>query len=204
MNSMTWKKLSPEDYVVSRWSGGTTTQVAIAPEGAVYADRYFLWRVSSASVELEESEFTPLPDYWRWISTLEGEMRLSHNGALPVLLAPYEVHQFDGGAATRSWGRCTDYNLMLRKGEARGLLRPVRLAAGDSTEIAFESAESSAFPQATLLLFCGAGTVAVTIAGEEVRLEERTSLLVRDAARCRLQALALEDAALLIAEMQTR
>ena len=50
---MEWKLLTKEDYVTTTWSGGTTTQLAIAPEGAVYADRDFLWRLSSAGVELE-------------------------------------------------------------------------------------------------------------------------------------------------------
>ena len=50
---MEWKLLTKEDYVTTTWSGGTTTQLAIAPEGAVYADREFLWRLSSAGVELE-------------------------------------------------------------------------------------------------------------------------------------------------------
>ena len=201
---MEWELLKQQDYVTTKWSGGTTTQLAIAPEGAVYADRDFLWRFSSAGVELEHSDFTPLPDYNRLISVLRGDLDMKIGEGARFALDRMEVKSFDGGVPVESWGKCTDFNLMLRKGEARGLLRPVCLAAGDSTEIAFESAESSAFPQATLLLFCGAGTAAVTIAGEEVRLEERTSLLVRDAARCRLQALALEDAALLIAEMQTR
>lgn len=49
---MEWKLLTKEDYVTTTWSGGTTTQLAIAPEGAVYADRDFLWRLSSAGVEL--------------------------------------------------------------------------------------------------------------------------------------------------------
>ena len=52
---------------VSRWSGGTTTQLAIWPEGAVYAERNFVWRVSSARVETQESEFTSLPGVARTI-----------------------------------------------------------------------------------------------------------------------------------------
>ena len=34
--------LSPGDYRTSRWSGGTTTQSAIWPPEAQYADRRFL------------------------------------------------------------------------------------------------------------------------------------------------------------------
>ena len=45
--------LTKDDYVVSQWSGGTTTQLAIAPSGAQYGDRAFLWRLSSATVDLE-------------------------------------------------------------------------------------------------------------------------------------------------------
>ena len=31
------------------------------PQGALYADRDFLWRLSSATVDLDESDFTPSP-----------------------------------------------------------------------------------------------------------------------------------------------
>ena len=44
---MTLTLLTPADYVTTAWSGGTTTQLAIAPKGALYAERSFLWRVSS-------------------------------------------------------------------------------------------------------------------------------------------------------------
>ena len=54
-------KLTSPDFVTTTWSGGKTTQLAIAPDGASYAERAFLWRISSATVELEASDFTPLP-----------------------------------------------------------------------------------------------------------------------------------------------
>ena len=34
---MTLTHLTPADYVTTQWSGGATTQLAIAPKGAVYA-----------------------------------------------------------------------------------------------------------------------------------------------------------------------
>ena len=49
------RHLTAGDFQVSTWSGGKTIQIAISPEGAAYADRDFLWRVSSATVELDES-----------------------------------------------------------------------------------------------------------------------------------------------------
>ena len=73
---MTIQHLTPSDYITTKWSGGLTTQLGIAPAGAVYADRDFLWRLSSATVEDAESDFTALPDYERLISTLEGTIEL--------------------------------------------------------------------------------------------------------------------------------
>lgn len=115
-----WRHLGEADTCSSRWSGGTTTQLAIAPAEADYAARDFLWRVSSATVELEQSDFTALPDYRRLIATLEGEIRLRHNGGEELRLSPLQVHAFDGADETSSFGRCRDFNLMLRKDAAEG------------------------------------------------------------------------------------
>ena len=142
------RHLKGADYVCSTWSGGTTTQIAIAPEGALYAERDFLWRVSSAGVELEESDFTALPDYDRFIATLEGEMTLTHDGGEEIMLCPFAVHAFDGGVRTHSVGRCTDFNLMLRKGRCRGSLQALALAAGEVCEAA---------PKGEWVLYCAEG-----------------------------------------------
>lgn len=112
--------LRTKDYATGHWAGGSTTQIAIFPRDALYAERNFSWRVSSAVVELEESDFTPLPDYDRVISTLQGEMRLCHNGGREFTLKPFHIYAFDGGAATHSRGKCTDFNLMTRKGKWGG------------------------------------------------------------------------------------
>ena len=121
--------LTQADYQISQWSGGTTTQIAIAPQGALYADRDFLWRLSSATVDLDESDFTPLPDYHRLIAPLRGEMELTHDGGPLISLAPYQVHAFDGGADTHSRGRCVDFNLMLRKDRCVGSVSPLPTSA---------------------------------------------------------------------------
>ena len=140
---MTIQHLTPSDYITTKWSGGLTTQLGIAPAGAVYADRDFLWRLSSATVEDAESDFTALPDYERLISTLEGTIELNHNGGEKLTLNPYEVHRFDGGDNTHSWGRCRDFNLMLRKGKCEGMM----------------------------LIYCGVGEVHVIVGDESVELK---------------------------------
>ncbi len=166
----TRKKLTPADYATSVWSGGATTQLAIAPEGARYADRAFLWRVSSATVELEEADFTALPDYHRLIATLRGDMVLTHNGGVPVTLHPYQVHAFEGSEATHSRGRCTDFNLMLRRGETDGTMEALRLPEQDGIWHPDPRTEE-------LLLCCVEGTVSVET--EKTELQAGESLYLR-------------------------
>ena len=164
--------LTSQDYVVSHWSGGKTIQVAIAPKGAVYADRDFLWRVSSATADLDESDYTPLPDYQRWLSVFDQPIRLQHDGGEIITLAPYGIHCFDGGAATHSWGRCVDFNLMLRKGKAEGDLQALSVT-GESLSLSAQGAD-------TLLLYCGEGSGSVYANGETVELKAEEALLIED------------------------
>lgn len=163
------KHLTEADYSVSRWSGGSTTELAIGPEGARYADRDFLWRVSSATVDLETSEFTPLPDYERLIAPLFGTMVLSHNGGAPVTLDLLEVHAFSGGDSTHCEGKCTDFNLMLRRGCCEGRMTPVRLQKGERHT--FDLAAD------TTLIYAVSGVCRTQCAKESVTLKNKESLL---------------------------
>lgn len=107
--------LSQQDYTVGQWSGGTTTELFIWPKGADYASRQFALRVSSARVDLEESDFTALPGVTRWITPLEGGFTLTHPGEAPVAMAPLaEPYRFSGEIATHCVGKATDFNLMLK------------------------------------------------------------------------------------------
>lgn len=161
---MDWKLLTKADYVTTSWSGGTTTQLAIAPEGAVYAGRDFLWRLSSATVELDHSDFTPLPDYDRFLSVLEGEIQLKIDAREPFPLAPGEVVAFDGGAPVESWGKCVDFNLMVRKGRARGTVDV--LGGGRERDWQAEPGD--------LAVYCAAGTVRLP----ELNLEAQAGQLL--------------------------
>ena len=159
------RHLRPADYTVSDWSGGRTVQLSIGPEGERYADRKFLWRISSATVELETSEFTALPDYERLIAPIRGEMILSHNGGEEILLRPFDVHRFDGADLTISKGKCTDFNLMLRKGKVTGEMRAIRLGSGGQQRITPE------MPGDTVLLYLAEGTARVQAVGGAVNGE---------------------------------
>ena len=176
-----WKKLTREGYRCSRWSGGTTTEIAIAPTGARYAERDFLWRVSSAVVELDESDFTALPAYGRLIATLEGEICLSHDGGDWIRLRPLQVHAFDGAESTRCLGRCRDFNLMLRKGRAEGSMEA--LAPDGPLTLPAAAAEG---PPETRLLYCAAGTCSVADGRRRERLLPGEALLTDGTGALRL------------------
>ena len=108
--------IKPDCRSINKWAGGTTEELMIYPMGAQYCNRDFAFRVSTAVVDLEQTDFTLLPAFTRWISILKGHIKLIHEGYGQVSLNPLEAYCFDGGWTTRSIGKCTDFNLMLGKG----------------------------------------------------------------------------------------
>ncbi len=173
--------LTKDDYIVSRWSGGTTTQIAIMPPDASYTDRSFLWRLSSAMVEDEESDFTALPDYDRWLLLLEGSLDITHDNSSAVRLMPYEAHAFDGGSRTRAKGRCTDFNLMLRKGKSCGTVCPLRLSGQGEREVRFGNPPRNGLSNRAVLLFCGGGEGVVESLEGRAEITEGESVFLENA-----------------------
>lgn len=109
------KIYSENDRSASVWSGGVTNELWIFPEDGDYASRNFSARISSATVRLEESDFTALPGVIRYITPLSGGFTLSHPDGRTVTMAPLdEPYRFDGGVATHCSGKATDFNLMLK------------------------------------------------------------------------------------------
>lgn len=116
MRNMKVQITRKSELVISTWSGGTTTQLAIYPEGASYADRNFLFRISTATVETDESTFTHLPGISRKIMILEGVLRLEHTGRHTKTLHKFETDSFEGDWETKGFGKVRDFNLMTRGG----------------------------------------------------------------------------------------
>lgn len=120
--------LKPQDYKTSRWSGGTTTELFIWPKDADYASRAFRLRISSATVDLPESDFTPLAGVQRYILPLQGGFTLTHPGSEPVVMKPWDTpYRFSGEIATHCVGTATDFNLMLK-----GIEGCMRLCSGET------------------------------------------------------------------------
>lgn len=199
---MEWRHFTRAQYITTAWSGGTTTQLAIAPEGAVYADRKFLWRLSSAQVELEHSDFTPLPDYDRLISVLKGELELKIGQGERGALEACTVRGFDGGVPVESWGRCVDFNLMLRKGACQGIVQPITLPAGGSCQWAAPVSAPQDYPNLTLALYCAEGDLTLPGAGARAAAGELLLCERADASLLRLESQA--GAAVMAAVIYTR
>lgn len=169
---MNCKKIDAAAQVVSRWSGGTTTQLAIFPTDALYADRDFLWRISSAVVELPESDFTPLPDYDRILMILQGELSLSHDGGAEYTLRAFEQTAFDGASKTFSRGQVTDFNLMMRKGRCTGRLTAWKLNRSEGRAVALPADYD------THLFYCVDGEVLAELNGKRFLLTKGEALLL--------------------------
>ena len=104
--------LSNQHFKVSDWSGGTTTELFIFPPDASYQERNFVFRLSTARIEIEKSTFTSLPGVTRKIMILYGEIRIDHQNHYAKNLYKFDVDTFEGDWKTTSVGRCTDFNLM--------------------------------------------------------------------------------------------
>lgn len=126
MSEIEFNTYKKNEYKTGAWSGGTTTELAIYPADCQYSERKFIWRLSSATVEIEESDFTPLPDYNRVLIVLNGEVVLVHKEIRVARLAQYEQDRFSGAYETKSFGQITDFNLMVKK-ENQGFAEVVTL-----------------------------------------------------------------------------
>jgi len=156
-------------FNVQPWSGGTTTELYIHPAKGSYPQRNFDFRLSMATIEVEHSEFTPLPGISRKTLILEGEIQLSHEGKDAFPLRKLEVASYDGAWKTSSDGRCTDFNLMTQgttTGELEGRV--------------LENGEQVVLPSSThAFVYVHAGRIAV-ISGANAEVVEEGSLLKAD------------------------
>jgi environmental stress-induced protein Ves len=121
--------LQPADYVRMPWKngGGRTSEIALYPPDAT--SDAFDWRVSVADVAAN-GPFSRFPGVDRTIVLIAGAgMRLDGDGHAAELRTPFEPYAFSGDDAivcTLLAGPVRDFNLMLRRGRARGHVAVVR------------------------------------------------------------------------------
>ncbi|WP_211465142.1 HutD/Ves family protein [Collimonas silvisoli] len=117
--------ISFDDLPATPWKngGGVTRELHGYPAAASFDQ--FLWRVSIADVT-QSGPFSSFPGVDRVITLLQGEgMRLVSASGDRTLLTPLQPHRFSGEeqiSAQLEGIACLDFNLMLRRGLATGLV----------------------------------------------------------------------------------
>lgn len=176
--SLSVKIVRKNQYKISSWSGGITTELYIYPEDSEYSSRNFKWRLSSAKVEKEESVFTALPGFKRLIMILQGELYLNHEGHHSTVMKEFEQDSFSGDWKTKSRGRVTDFNLMMAKG-CQGKLEAVSIKRRTYKEvIRTDNLCNDKFENHTEAFYIAQGSVDITAGNERVNLSEGDLVLI--------------------------
>jgi environmental stress-induced protein Ves len=139
------------------WSGGKTTELFIYPEGSSYVERNFQFRISTASIETEASEFSHLPGFKRHLMILDGTLKIHHENHYQKTLNKFESDQFMGDWKTSAEGKVIDFNLMCDN-NFDGIIKAVQIEKNnhysfntDSDFTAFYANNKSVFHNSILL-----------------------------------------------------
>lgn len=122
--------ITPQEFIVHGWSGGTTSEIFLYPEGADYKDKSFEVRISSAVITIDGTPYSDFSGYTRLICPIKGSMDIHHKNHHSIKLDSFEVDRFDGSWLTQSYGQCTDFNLLFSQnweGEMKKVLAPAKL-----------------------------------------------------------------------------
>ena len=139
-------------FQAKAWAKGTTTELLKFPPESDFLKRDFIFRISTATVEAEESTFSDFSGLTRILMVLEGTITLIHEGRYQKHLNPYGQDTFDGSWSTRSIGKVRDFNVMFNK-QARGELRAFQLQS--------EQTETVSISQKRIILFVHTGEFSI-------------------------------------------
>lgn len=101
-----------KSFKTTDWSGGKTTEMFIYPTNSNYTDRSFDFRISSATVEVEESDFTDLTGFHRLLTIIDGQLELTVNDEYAFVLEKYVPFWFSGSDKVKSRGIVRDFNVI--------------------------------------------------------------------------------------------
>jgi uncharacterized protein len=171
---MNLKILKKSGFTTTKWSGGYATQLYVYPEDGSYAERNFLFRLSSATVTDEKSTFTKLDGVSRKLMVLAGEMKLEHLGRYSKVLREFEQDSFMGDWDTVSYGKVIDFNLMTKEG-CTGRLENIKVASGSEVTLELTHNESSNVIRA---LYTVGNSMKLLFGEEEIVVEEKNLLII--------------------------
>lgn len=164
---MRLQKISNEMQKKTYWTSGVSTEIFLYPEYGNYEKRDFIWRVSTATVTEEISNFTVLGGTKRWIMPLDAQMKLKHSNNLKsifeITLKPFQSHSFQGDWNTTCIGKAKDFNLMLNE-SAHGMIKHSKLMRYEPKKIsqifmeAFDTRLSMQYSRLTIGIYAYDGT----------------------------------------------
>ena len=94
------------------WASGTSTELFICPSEGNFQTRAFDFRISTATVEAEETNFSDFSGLTRILLVLNGSLTLIHEGRYTKELKTFDQDRFDGSWKTKSKGKVQDFNVM--------------------------------------------------------------------------------------------
>jgi len=180
-----------KDFNTMNWSGGTSTQLYIYPLTADYKKRTFDFRLSTAKVDIEKSEFTPLPGVSRKIMVLDGQIVISHKDCYNKELKRLDVDEFDGDWQTTSVGVCTDFNLMTT-GKTKGSLSALVLKENHKLDYSIEKGCTYLF------IYLFSGKIGFVMDHKNHVLNQGELLVLSKLTIEKLQIIALEGSQLIV------
>jgi len=133
---MNYKIIKASSFKPSPWNGGSTTELFIYPMTSKYATRNFSFRLSTATVNIENSTFTSLPGITRTLMVLDGEMSLTHKDHHTAKLGRFDSDNFKGDWNTFSKGKCSDFNLMTM-GNTQGTVESLHVNKEKQVDFSF-------------------------------------------------------------------
>jgi uncharacterized protein len=178
----------------SSWSGGTTTELFIYPQTTNYQKRDFLFRLSTATVEVDESTFTSLPGISRKLMILSGSIVISHKGHYSKQLNKFDIDEFDGDWETSSVGRCIDFNLMT-KGRAKGVLQSITI---EKDQIALHEVKER---NDWIFIYLFSGDVNIKIANNNITLNKGDLLAIESPGECDINIKSMERSEVIFAQV---
>lgn len=191
---MSFTIINADKFKTINWSGGTSTQLYIYPETGDYGLRRFDFRLSTAKVEVEKSDFTPLPGISRKIMILDGQIEISHQNHYKKELKAFDVDEFEGEWQTSSVGTCTDFNLMT-KGKTKGELSSLTLLRKQTTDFAITDKHTK------ILIYLYSGKLFFTSEENEYSLNQGELLIFENPTMNSLKFTAAKDSCLIISEI---
>ena len=161
-------------YITSKWSGGTTSELLIYPDDSKYSERNFKWRISSARIEVTTSLFTKLPGITRHIMVTDGLITLEHQDRYEKVLRPFDKDSFMGDWETKSYGKATDFNLMLAN-DFTGSLQVYFIEKDQIIDIAINEGRDK---NVTNVFYALNGNVEIYVDNKKFHIEEKDLLYV--------------------------